>query len=521
MPDLPPRRQHPAWIFLSALRQLRGMAIPLIVLLFSGGRQGEWGFLAFGGALVLLGVVARALAWWQFRYEVTGGELRVRSGLLARRERFVPLERIQAVDVNEAPLQRLLGVVGLRIETAAGGGGGSDVALDALSRADAETLRARVAVARRSAPTGAPTGFPEPGTEGVTPATAPAPTSATEGGDLIRRITPREVLVAGATSGRVAPALAAIGFAVQIADDVLPEAMWRGIVTSLPGVTILGLLTIAGVVAVFAWLLAIVSTALTFGGFELRRDGDRLQVSYGLLERRRRSIPLGRVQAITVGEGLLRQPFGLAAVRFESAGYGKDTPESGVLFPLVRRSEVPALLAAAAPAFAAPLDPAALAPPPPRARGRYVIPAVLPLLVLAAVATGIAALVPWLRWWWGLAPLALVPVAALHGWLRFRDTGWSLADGDLLVARAGGIERVTSIVPRRRVQIRSWEQNRFQRRAALASLGAAVASGGAGGRVRLDHLDERVAGTLLDRLGVPPRVRAAVPAPTPEPAPLR
>lgn len=508
MVDLEPRRQHPAWIFLSAVRQLRGLAIPLIVILFSGGRQGEWGFLAFGGVAVLLGLVARGLAWWQFRYEVSGGELRVRSGLVAKRERFVPLERIQAIDVNETPLQRLLGVVGVRIETAAGGAGGSDVSIEALSRAEAETLRARVGIARRDLPAPGAPGEPVPAgdADGVGAAAAPAASLGVDEGVLIRRITPGQVLAAGATSGRIAPALAVIGFAAQLVDDVLPEAMWRRIVTSLPGVTILGVLTAAGIVAVVAWVLAIASTALTFGGFELRREGDRLQIAHGLLERRRRSVPLGRIQAVTVGEGLLRQPFGLASVRFESAGYGTDTPESGVLFPLVRRAEIPALLAAAAPAFAAPLDPAGLAPPPPRSRMRYVVPAVLPSLVLAAVAVAIATAVPWLRWWWGLAPLALTPVAALHGWLRFRDTGWTMTDGGLFVARAGGIERVTSIVPRRRLQHRSLEQNAFQRRAHLASLGAAVASGGSGGRVRLDHLDAAVATGLLDALG--PRASA-------------
>lgn len=522
--DLPPRRQHPAWIFLSAVRQLRSLALPLIVLLFSGGRQGGWGFLAFGAVAVLLGVVGRGFAWWQFRYEVTGGELRVRSGLLARRERFVPLERIQAVDINETPLQRLLGVVGVRIETAAGGAAGSDVAIDALARRDAETLRARLAVARRDHPPAAEVRAPD-GSAPPSEATAPAPNAALGAptGVLIRRLTPGELLTAGATSGQIAPALAVIGFAVQIADDVLPEAMWRRIVTSLPGVTILGLATVVGFVALVAWMLAIVGTALTFGNFELRRDGDRLHVAYGLLERRRRSIPLARIQAVSVGEGLLRQPFGLAALRFESAGYGKDTAESGVLFPLLRRSEVPALLAAVAPSFAAPLEPATLAPPPPRARARYVVPAVLPALVLTAIAVALGAFVPGLRWWWGLAPLALVPVAALHGWLRFRDTGWALAADDLFVARAGGIERTTSIVPRRRVQHRSSTANFFQRRASLASLTTAVASGGAGGRVRLDHLDAAVAADLLHRLGPPAPTPAApaVPEPRGTPVPAR
>ncbi len=510
MPDLPPRRQHPAWIFLSAIRQLRGLAIPLAVLLFSGGRRGEGYFLAVTAVLIVVGLVARALAWWQFRYEVSGGELQVRSGLLARRERFIPLERIQAVDVNEAPLQRLLGVVGVRIETAAGGTAASDVSLEAVSRAEADLLRARL-VAGRVEATAAAT--PD---EGSTAPQSGAAARAGEG-EPIRRLSTRDLLLAGATSGRIAPALAVLGFAVQLGDDLIPEEYWERIAMSAPGFSLVGVLTFVGVVAFLAWLLAIVSTALTFAGFELRRDGDRLLVAYGLLERRRRSVPLARIQAVAIGEGLLRQPLGLAAVRFESAGYGRDTAESGVLFPLLRRSEVPAFLAAATPAFAASIDPAGLAPPPRRAWGRYVLGPIWPLLILTALAVAVAGPVPWLRWWWGLAPLVPAPVAALHGWLRFRDTGWAIDERGRLVARSGGVERLTSILPRRRVQHRSVEQNPLQRRAALASFGAAVASGGAGGRVRLDHLDVDAAFALLDRLGAATREPASVTAAPPQP----
>ena len=169
--DLPPRRQHPAWIFLSAIRQLRGLALPFVVLFFSGGRRDEEWVLVVGGALTLIGVVGRTVAWWQFRYEVRGGELRVHSGLVQRQERFVPLERIQAVDVSETPLQRLLGVVGVRVETAAAAGGAADVRLDAVSRAEAERLRQRLALAR---PTVVPTEDGESGQTTAPPGRRPA-----------------------------------------------------------------------------------------------------------------------------------------------------------------------------------------------------------------------------------------------------------------------------------------------------------------------------------------------------------
>ena len=497
--DLSPRRQHPALIFLGTIRQLRGLALPLVILLVSGGGRSEGPFLALGGLLAIGGLVSQAVAWWEFRYEVTGGELRVVSGILSKRERLVPLERIQAVDLDETPLQRLFGVVGLRIETAAGGSAGSDVSLLALSKGEAERLRARISLTR-------PTSRSTDGSSG-TPATladrTPGVTSAADAGvHLIRRIGTGELLVAGATSGRVGPALAVLSFAFQLVDDVLPETFWERIALGAPGWTLRGLITTVLVVAIGAWLLAIGSTALTFGGFELRRDGDNLLVAYGLLDRRRRTIPVARIQAVAVSEGLLRRPFGLAAVRFESAGYGKDTAESGVLFPLLRRSEVPALLEAACPTFATSLDPSVLTPLPARAAGRYALAGVWPLLGLAGVGVILAAGLPMLRWWWGLLPLAVTPLAAASGLIGFRATGWTVDAQERLVVRGGGIERVTAIVPRRRIQRRAVNQDFLQRRAALASFAAAVASGGAGGRLRVEHLDAADADRLLFSLAV-------------------
>ena len=492
--DVALRRQHPALIFLGAIRQVRGLAVPLVILLFTGGGRGEAPFLVIGGILAVVGLVVQGLAWWQFRYEVTGGELRVFSGLLSKRERFVPLERIQAVDLSETPLQRLFGVVGLRIETAAGGSTGSDVALEALSKGEAERLRARLAHARQvSIPTDGQPLVPA-GEIGPTPVPR---TGTVTTGHLLRRIGTAELLVAGATSGRVGPALAVFSFAFQLVDDVLPESFWERIAMGAPGWTLRGLITIVLVVAVGAWLLAIGSTALTFGGFELRRDGDRLLVAYGLLDRRRRTIPVARIQAVGISEGLLRRPFGLAAVRFESAGYGKDTAESGVLFPLLRRSEVPALLEAACPAFATSLDPSVLQPLPSRAAPRYVLAGVWSLVGLTGVALAIAAALPALRWWWGLLPLAATPLGALTGLMGYRAAGWTIDMEERLVIRGGGVDRVTSIVPRRRLQRRSVEQGLLQRRAGLASFAASVASGGAGGRLRIEHLDADVADRLL------------------------
>ena len=508
-PDLASRRLHPAWIAIGLVRSLRAFALPLLIFVVTGRQNWDAGVLLIAAGIGLVGVAARTASWWVFRYEVAGGELRVRSGLIARQERTVPLERVQTVDTGESPLQRVLGVVQVRIETAAGGGRGSDVTLEALTRDDAAALRQRLAVG----PAGRFPGGLEATVQGANERSATdaavRPLPETQG-ELIRAITPGALFVAGATSGRIGPAMAILFGAYQFVDDLVPESILERLAMSAPGFGLRVVLVVAGIVGIGSWLLAVVSTVLTFGGFALRREGDRLLIASGLLDRRRSTIPISRIQAITISEGMLRQPFGLAALRIESAGYATDSAESGVLFPLLRRSEIPALLAAACPDFAADaaVDGAGLNRLPVRARRRYLLADVWQLLILAVVAVAVLVRTGWLDWRWGLLPLALAPLAAMYGWVAFRDAGWIVDPAERLIVRTRQVARQTAILPRRRLQRRDVSQNPLQRRAALATLRVAVASGGSGGRVELAHLDEEVAGRLQAGLGP----RRAVPA---------
>ena len=494
-PDRPtlalgPCRLHPAAILVELIRALRQFAVPLIVGFFAsggGGWRGVFYLVAFGVAVV--GAGEEFLRWRRFRYEIAGGALRVRSGVLARRERVVPLEHIQAVDFEETLVQRLFGVVGVKVETAAGGSAQSDIQLKALSKADAAALRDRLTAARGMALPADAGGAPL-GTQPVAPA----------GAQLIRKLAPGELLIAGATSGRIGPAMAILVGALQIADDVLPSQAWRRLNIPTPELTVHGVIIVLAVIGLAAWLLAVGSTVLTFGAFELRRDGDRLLISHGLLDRRRSTIPLARIQAVRVSEGLLRQPFGLGAVRIESAGYGKDTAESGVLFPLLRMSELASFLDSACPAFAVDPAGASLATLPARARRRYIgeLAAWVALLTLAV--TSVTVWTPRAPWWWGLFALVLLAPATLLGLLRYRDAGWALDPAERLILRGRGLGRTTTITVRQRLQQRAVSRSFFQRRARLATFHAAVASGGAGGRAAVKHLDETEAFDLLDRL---------------------
>lgn len=523
--DIPPRRQQPAVIFLDAVRGLGALVVPVLILLFTreGDRQQQM-VLTISAVYIVGSLIFQFVAWRQFTYEVTGSDLRVHSGVFERKERLVPLERIQSVDIHETLLQRLFGVVGVQIETAAGGSQSADVKIGALTRADAEHLRRRLGVIQRAGPAPGPADA-SVAVEGTIPATGQpgegvvVRSSLADDGEVIRRLSTRDLLLAGVTSGTIGPAMAVVGFLTQVVDDILPNEVYERIFTGASTLGPRALITLVIVIGLFAWILAIAGAVLTYGNFELRRAGDRVVISHGLLDRRRRTVPVARMQAIVVTEGLLRRPFGLASISFESAGYGQEQGESATLWPVLRKDEAMALVAEVAPSLATDIDPAGLAGPPPRALSRYLVVDIVGWLLfggvlLAATWAVTSGVLPfrwtWLEWWWGVVVLAALPVVAVDAVMRYRDAGWRIDPSDLLVISSGGLTRKTTVVPRRRIQFRVIERNIFQRRANLATLSVAIASGGGGSRARIEHLDQEVVSEIVADLAPVPR---RVPAP--------
>ena len=78
----------------------------------------------FGMLVVLLRLFALALVRIDFEkrwYLVTDRSLRVREGIVGVREMTVTFANIQNISISQGPVQRLLGIADLRVDTAGGG----------------------------------------------------------------------------------------------------------------------------------------------------------------------------------------------------------------------------------------------------------------------------------------------------------------------------------------------------------------------------------------------------------------
>jgi putative membrane protein len=451
-------RLHPLSVVFGLGAQVRQLALPALAFLVTAGSGGlgwqRW--LAIPVAITMLMAVARYLT---FRYRYEADHMVITDGLIFRNERHIPYARIQNIDAVQTVVHRMFGVVEVRIET--GGGQKPEATLDVLPLEGLAEMRARVFGATNVSAT---TSEPDA-------AAQPLLTLDARELMLFGLIHNRGMIVVGALFG----ILWEFGLTERFNDSInVPNVARRGVIRSIvrdalgPGAVAFGQawLFMAGaaaflsVVRVFSigWAL------VRLHRFSLVRAGEDLRITFGLLTRVTATLPLRRIQTVSIRENLLHRYFQRATVRVQTAGGtsgGNDTPQREWLAPLIKTSELPTLLAHILPG----VDFAAFdwQPPAPRAFRRE-----MTRWIVISVAVSVAASVLW-RWW----ALVLFPACVAWGAVASRQyvahLRWATGDGTV-VLRRGWLSRETSVARFAKIQSVALQQTPLDRRHAMATV---------------------------------------------------
>ena len=461
-----PRRQHPVATLTFVFQTLRELIVPIILIFFLGQGGNSplftwWGISLMLSVLLVTGIVN----WLRFTWRVEEDELRIEQGLLVRRKRYVPRDRIQAIDISSGPLQRMFGLVRLKVLTA--GGSSPEAKISAISLSDAKAIQQALEVKVRG-----------PETVGSEPEWP------------VYRISRKRLLLAASTAGSFGVALSIVGTLMAQINQVITEEQMLAFAESWVGETTTEFwITFVALAVLAAWLLSLFGTLLRFSGFTLTRNGRELYIRRGLFEKKQITIPYHRIQAVRVVEGILRQPFGFAMVYVENAGFGDEGGKTTVVFPLLRKRELQKFLEEMLPEYDVSLPGVR---PPGRAFLRYQIRTVVPALVAAS------ALAWFFEWYWVIP--VIFATAGLMAWIRYRDAAAGFEGGSGLL-RFRRLARTTVLFHRRRVQSLSVLANWFQRRKELCSISVTVASGRSGAEFRVDHLDQSAGQEWLEWYG--------------------
>ncbi|MCL2826893.1 MAG: PH domain-containing protein [Eggerthellaceae bacterium] len=549
------------------------------------------GFLLVVFIFVGLAFLFQYVSYKHLWYEMGAEEFSLYSGIFNKKHVHVPYQRVQSVNQRASLTQRIFGVCTVHIDTA-GGAANKAVIVPYLRNTDAEWMRtelfarkqALMGVARGAsvatgqapiAPMQPAQGFPAaamppyPGAVTGQPQTPPPfhPQGVYPGNVLdipseimtdVRGVfggmaydtgtvrysyglTNKELLFTGLSNdtGFLLIVLAALSSITGIAGKVAESGfsnqaqsiyekgasfvMNSIINNTIPAVVVSVIVSILAI-----WVITVLGTLITFGGFKACRRENRIEVEYGLLQRRFNGVDIDRVQSVVIKQSFIRRLIGYCEISLGKIDAQVDTnkknkqtglnPKGLIVHPFVKLDKVPEILAGLAPELAdLPREVHRL---PKKALFRSlrrrcvlygkgfwlaVIVAIvqvslnlaLPSSDVSASSTlqmvNTTALVAY------LLCVLIAAVEAASAVLWYRNSSFAYDKNSMLISN-GGFSRESTSFPRKKIQFGTMKTNPFQRHAKVATISVRTAAGLGGTTVRLLDANEADAQAWLDWL---------------------
>ncbi|SDN95275.1 PH domain-containing protein [Tenuibacillus multivorans] len=422
--------------------------------------------------LTIVFAVIGFLIWRRFEYSVSSDQIHIKQGLLIRKDRYISKHRIQSIDLTQSIFHRPLGLTRVDVETA-GSDKKVDAALSAVQLSEGKWIQ-NVMKSRANVGQDASIDHHE---------SVQRPN---------RNITNKELFIAGSTSGSVGVILGLIGLLFSQIENIIPEKFYSMTTTWFLSQAIETIILIALVIVVLLWLLGILGTFIKYGQFQITRYDNELFITRGLLEKKQMTIPLKRIQAVGIEEGLTRQPFGLATIYVVIAGgeIGQTADAHTLLFPIIRKSKVQNFLNEILLEYNH--FPSDMVNVPKRSIPYYMVRvSILPVILFVVSYI----FYPQLLWMFFI----IFSIAWLLGIANYRNSSYGI-NGRYLAIQLRRLSKETVLVPRRRVQSIENKQHVLHRKQALGQVIVSLLSKQSGSHLTVKELEQDDINKMLDWL---------------------
>ncbi|AWE08920.1 hypothetical protein DCE79_16945 [Lysinibacillus sp. 2017] len=473
------KKLHPVTAIINVVKALKDLLFPIIIILVANGfnlnfdYKDENFFSEMVPLLILVVVVVWTMVnglikWITFSYWFEDRELRVEYGLFVKKKRYIPFERIQNLNYKEGIFHRFFKLVQVQVETAGSKNGKPEAELTAVTREAADEIEIQMKRAKE---------------QGVVEEDSQIQNTVEASSTPIHKMKIPELLLLATTSSGIGVVLAGV-FAVisQFAEFIPFDRIYDEMAFLLKySFIVIAILIAMGLL--LTWIISVGITCLNYYNFTVTKEQERLIITRGLIEKKRVTIPLHRVQAIKIVENPLQQLFGLASVAVESAGGGfsGEADKKIILFPLIAKKEAIQPLMALFPDYEFTMAPSVQ---PPKKAQRFFY-----RMDFLWVTPTIAAL-SYFLYPYGLLSLLLVILILLLGKWQFKTTGYSIK-GQQLTIVSRSISRVTFFAMKNRIQVTKGSQTYFQKRKEIGSAKIVVMSGMTGASATVRHIDRQ------------------------------
>ncbi len=479
------KRLHPNTIIYRVIVGAPNYLIPAYLIYSNQSRYEEKLFFILGLFALIFVIPVAVLNYYFFKYEINETEVTIKSGIFAKKQRVIPLSKIQNINIEQNFLQKILRITQLKLETA--GDATSEAALQFISYKEALNIQDYIQAKKESIISKEPIDIIDGTTLEVVPA---ASINAVETTDEIFKLSNRELLRFGMLRFRPV-VLLFMSWLYSFAQPFLfnnDSEEFDHIIdffASLNGTELVFYLSVLVVaVIVTSWLADIVLTVNRYYKFSLRLAKGKLHTSFGFTSTKRGTIPLKRLQSLTLRTNVIKKYFDFYSLDIQTAGFGENSVKPEAVVPFSKKEKILKLIEDI---FDFQLPDSLKGISPLSVRRAFIKLAFFHTVVLTS-------LVYFFGYYMFVIAL-FYPILYYYAHLRFVNRGYIIS-GDKLAVKQGVWFKSLTVIPIRKIQTFRIHQTIFQRRLGLATINVDTAAAGITGDISIIDIDLRDAARL-------------------------
>jgi putative membrane protein len=454
------KKQHPYFLLSKIISSVKEFIISLVILIgavIAKGKNGKIVFLVVG--LIVLAIIVITIVSWKnnvYNFEESG--IHIKEGIINKKSRYIPADKIHTIDIDSKLIQRLFGVVTLKIDTASGGKE-AEVCL-ILSKNEAENIK-KILFNDYVA---------ENQKKEIEKVEVEKKHEEFCNENIQYKASITDLIITAVTSKYIMGGLLFILVLYDKINNIIPKNLKtklndfenRSAESMMTYKSIQLIIAIVLITIIITFIISIITTVVKYYDFTIKRTNNKINVTYGLFDKKSVMIPLHRIQSISIVEGILKKPFNAVSINIESIGYGKEKGESTILCPLLRKNKIDKffqeVLTEIKPEFKFSYSSNK------SIMGYLIRSSIIPLLITVFITY---------KFKYGLFSLLILPFFFLLGYYRQKNAGICIKENELIM-QFRVLAKYIVIIPKKNIQCSTKSQNIFQKKNDLINIKAAI-----------------------------------------------
>ena len=479
------------------LRLAPQYAIP-IYFVYSANSGENFLMLAISALVGIVILPSILLGHYYFTYKFAKHDLIINSGVISRKHRNIPYSRIQNINIQQNILHRLLGLAQVKIETA--GDSQTEGMLDAVTSSGAKEIKQKLEslkINSEDQENNIPEYIPEE-IENNIPDENLKKSEKLQFSlniiDLIKYGMMRFRPIAFLAIAWIFSITQQFMFFDNKAYDKFGNEIEDYITNQSSSLNLgeytLWIIFIIILTLIFSWLFDILLTINQFYNFKMEESNNKLNTEYGLLTKHSASIPLKKLQLITIYTNFFRERFDFYGFSIQTAGFGaggRKKPEVAV--PFASRERITTLAMKVLP-FSWPEQFENVSKKHIR---RFFIRQMISLCFLVGIAFGI------IQKWEVFYFLTLLIPMFYYSYLRWKNLAYYFSVENIIVKK-GVFFRKMNVMPVSKLQTLHVRRSLFQRILGLSSIYVDSAAATGSGDVTIPDIPFEMAGDLMKKI---------------------